>query len=81
MLNLIFHFYKCYIWSKFIRSAVFHASANKMAYFSFVPHLLGFQRAASFKGHLRVVTTLKRRKDSVDSFQINRNERLWGSFP
>lgn len=42
---------------------MFDAAANKMAYFTFVPHLLGFQTARSFKGHLRVVTTLKIKKD------------------
>ena len=75
-LNLIFHFYKCNVWSKCVLSAMFHASAHKMAYFRFLPHLLGFQTAASFKGHLHVVATLKRRKDSVHSFQITTSERL-----
>lgn len=61
---------------KIYKQCVFHASANKMAYFGFVPHLLGFQKAASFKGHLRVATTLKRMTDSVHSFQITTIERL-----
>jgi len=58
-----FPFIKATFGQNLYEVAMFHAAAIKMAYFIFVPHLLGFQTVASFKDHLHVVRTLKRRKD------------------